>query len=254
MPNSKTILAKFAEGAGASRKQAGARKSRLIARLAMLLASGAILAGCSNLRPTQQAFAPDEYDVRHPIKLADTLTHLDVFPTGHGLDRRQHQDVVAFARDFVANGRQGLSAAVPNGHGASTSLAAIRQALAEGGYRGGLQVVPYASEPKRGAAPIRLSFAKLQAKVDSQCGLWPADLAGSVGAESWHNRPYHNLGCSYQTIFAAQVADPIDLVRPRPEGAIDVAKRTKDIEDLRKGTDPATKWTKDDVSASDAKK
>jgi pilus assembly protein CpaD len=103
-----------------------------------------------------------------------------------------------------------------------------------------------------GAAPVRLSFQKLQAKVASKCGLWPQDLAGGSTAESWHNRPYHNLGCAYQTMIAAQVANPIDLVRPRAEGPMDVQRRTKDIEALRKGEDPSTKWNKDDAKIKEA--
>jgi pilus assembly protein CpaD len=53
-------------------------------------------------------------------------------------------------------------------------------------------------------------------------------------------------------MIAAQVANPLDLVRPRLEGPIDVAKRTKDIEALRKGEDPSTKWSKDDAKIKEA--
>ena len=223
-----------------------------IATLAALAALSATLAGCMNVRPTQKAFAPDEYDARHPIKIAEDVKHIDIFANGHTLDRRQHQDLVEFARDFARNGRSGMTAAVPQGSRGGVSLAAIQSALAEGGAGGRLQVVPYASDPSRGAAPVRISFVRLQAKVDSKCGLWPTDLASGGSLETWHNRPFHNLGCSYQTMMAAQVADPIDFVRPRAEGPIDVGKRTKDIEALRKGEDPSTKWSKDDVKVKDS--
>jgi pilus assembly protein CpaD len=223
------------------------------ARLVGLVAIAASLSGCASMmRPTQKAFAPDEYDVRHPIRIAETPAHLDVFATGHSLDRRQHADIVAFARDYARHGRSGITAAVPQGNRGGVSLAAIQQALAEGGAAGRLHVVPYAADVSRGAAPVRLSYMKLQAKVDSQCGLWPVDLASGGKLETWHNRPHHNLGCSYQTMIAAQVADPIDLVRPRAEGPIDVGKRTRDIEALRKGEDPSTKWQKDDVKVKDS--
>ncbi len=53
-------------------------------------------------------------------------------------------------------------------------------------------------------------------------------------------------------MLAAQVANPVDLVRPRTEGAIDVKKRTADIEALRKGEDPSTKWTKEDAKIKEA--
>ncbi|CAN1484729.1 COG5461 Type IV pili component [Rhabdaerophilaceae bacterium] len=225
---------------------------RLVRASAVLGAALALTACASSLRPTQKAFAPDEYDIRHPIKLANAPQHLDVFAVGHGLDRRQQQDVVAFAREYASSGSGPLVAAVPQGPGGHAALYGIRQALLSSGFRAPLQVTPYPADPAMGAAPVRLTFHRLQAKVASKCGLWPQDLAGGSSTESWHNKPYHNLGCAYQTMMAAQVANPIDLVRPRADGPIDVAKRTKDIEALRKGEDPSTKWAKDDTKIKEA--
>jgi pilus assembly protein CpaD len=219
--------------------------------LAVLIGLG--LSACaSHLKPTQKAFAPDEFDIRHPIKLVNGEHHLDVFAVGGGLDRRQQQDVVAFGREYATQGNGPMVAAVPQGPGGHVALAAVRQALGTAGLRVPLQVMPYPADPAMGAAPVRLSFHRLQAKVASKCGLWPQDLAGGGTAESWHNRPYHNLGCAYQTMIAAQVANPIDLVRPRAEGPMDVQRRTKDIEALRKGEDPSTKWNKDDAKIKEA--
>lgn len=225
---------------------------KALTRIAVLATAGLALAGCSSLRPTQKAFAPDEYTQRHPIKIADSVLHLDVFDTGRQLDRRQRRDVAEFARDYVQSGRGAMQAAVPVGPGGHHILAAVRSALAESGARIPVQITPYQSDPRLGAAPVRLSFIKLEAKVASQCGLWPADLAGSKDLDTWHNRPYHNLGCAYQSMLAAQVADPIDLVRPRAEGQVDTVKRTKDIEALRKDQDPSTKWAKDDAKVKEA--
>lgn len=222
-------------------------------RFASIALTCVLLAGCSTFKPTQKAFAPDEYDLRHPIRLAENVRHLDVFTNGPKLDRRQHQDVIGFAREYASQGRGGITIAVPQGSG-HHDLAAIRQALSAGGASGHMQVTPYSADHTMGAAPVRLSFRKLEARVSSQCGQWPADLAGAKDLETWQNRPYHNLGCSYQSMIAAQVADPLDLVRPRLEGPIDVAKRTKDIEALRKSEDPSTKWAKDDAKIEDGAK
>lgn len=219
--------------------------------LLLAVTLGALLAGCSTLRPTQQAFAPDEYTLRHPIKIAEAPEHIDIFPNGPRLDRRQWRDVEEFARGHAQHGRSPISAAVPNVPGAARLLGDIQAALRAGnGSR--LLVSRYASDARLGAAPIRLSFMRLRANVVNVCGLWPTDLAGSRDLETWHNRPYHNLGCAYQTMIAAQVADPIDLVRPRAEGPIDVFKRSKDIEALRKDQDPSTNWRKDDAKIKDA--
>lgn len=223
-----------------------ARRSLAIAGIALALA------GCSTLRPTQKAFAPDEYHLRHPIKIANGVKHLDIFATGGGLDRRQQRDLVEFAGEYRQRGRGHMLAAVPSAGGDPRLLPAIRAALREGGASGNLQVSTYPADPRLGAAPVRLSFVSLTAEVASQCGLWPTDLAGTAELETWQNRPYHNLGCAYQTMIAAQVADPIDLVRPRAEGPIDPAKRTKDIEALRKDQDPSTNWRREDVKVKEA--
>lgn len=225
---------------------------RIARHLALLALTGLGLAGCSSMRPTQKAFAPDEYTVRHPIKVETTQHHLDVFDTGRQLDRRQLQDLQDFARQYAQHGRGPIIAAIPTGAGNHAMMGAIRSALSGAGAHAPLQVTPYQADNRLGAAPIRLSFAKLQAQVASQCGQWPDDLAGGRDLDTWHNRPYYNLGCSYQSMLAAQVADPIDLVRPRVEGQVDTVKRTKDIEALRKDQDPSTNWRKDDAKVKEA--
>jgi pilus assembly protein CpaD len=90
------------------------------------------------------------------------------------------------------------------------------------------------------AAPIRLSFHKLGARVAHRCGQWPDDLSGIAGNRGFKNENYWNFGCSTQQNLAAQVADPVDLVRPRTMERADTVKRTRGLEDLRKAKDPST--------------
>lgn len=66
------------------------------------------------------------------------------------------------------------------------------------------------------------------------------------------NRPYWNLGCATQSNVAAQVADPIDLVRARQEGRVDTLKRMRAIEELRKGQDPSTEYRSEAAKTSSA--
>lgn len=214
-----------------------------------IAATALALAGCSSLRPTQQAFAPDEYEQRHQIKIGDAVRHLDVFAAGRQLDARQQRDISEFGREYAQHGRGAIVMALPSGAQVGHGVHAIRAAL---GVNAPIQVSHYQADPRLGASPVRLSFMKLQAQVATPCGLWPDDLAGTKDQQTWQNRPYHNLGCSYQSMLAAQVADPIDLVRPRPEGRVDLLKRTKDIEALRKDQDPSTNWRKDDAKVKEA--
>ena len=64
------------------------------------------------------------------------------------------------------------------------------------------------------------------------------DLGVADAAFNLRNDPYWNLGCSVRSNMAAQVADPVDLVRGRTESAPDTIQRTKNIEAIRQGQDP----------------
>lgn len=216
---------------------------------AALLVVGALAGGCAGKGETTGSLAPDDVRERHPIVLRDAPRHLDVFVgrAGAGLDLRQSEDVVAFARDYRRSGRGGLVAEVPTGdrrdRATRDTLGGIRTALARGGVSpGALTVRGYPVQDPGLASPIRLSFASLQATLPHECGQWPTDLGSSDYKFSASNEPYWNLGCASQATLAAQVADPIDLVRARDEGRPDIVKRMGAIAKIREGKDPSTQY------------
>jgi pilus assembly protein CpaD len=215
------------------------------AAIAVVAALGPVLGGCWAARETTGSVTPHSYRDRHPITLADTPRVLDVFVVGAaGLDPRQRQDVQSFLTDYKRTGNGPLIAQVPSGvwNAAATqrTLSGIRQAS---GSR--LAVSRYEPDDPSVASPIRLSFRKLQAQVASKCGLWPQDLGVSDLESASNNDPYWNFGCANQANFAAQVAEPLDLVRPRRETPPDTLKRMYGFEQLRTGQDPSTVYRQD---------
>ena len=52
--------------------------------------------------------------------------------------------------------------------------------------------------------------------------------------------------------LAAQLADPLDLVRARSEGRLDTQKRMEAIKKLREGKDPSTQYRQEQTKVSDA--
>jgi pilus assembly protein CpaD len=196
-----------------------------------------------------------DYRSRHPIALTYAPTTLDVF-TGRnaaGLDLRQSQDVRDFALDYRRAGRGPMLMLVPQtggGHYGHKGANDLRSKLATMGVGSrSLQVSTYHSTESSLAAPIRLSFTKMQAKVANECGLWRNDIGEIQNKfKSWKNNPWYNMGCAYQTQFAAQVADPLDLIRPTAETRIDTIKRINAIDKLRKGQDPSINWTGGEAS------
>lgn len=219
------------------------------ARAALAGTVAAALGACAPERAVTGSLYPREVQQRHPIVLADAPRNLDVFIQGSGqLDPRQGTDVRAFAAEYRQSGSGPLLVQVPLGSpGARVTLGGVRQAMAEVGV-GGRQLALSTYDPlnRALASPIRLTFRRLQAKVASRCGQWPQDLGGTDLEFNAGNDPYWNLGCATQSNFAAQVADPIDLVRGRSMGRGDTIRRTKDIENLRQGKDPSTTYRQDD--------
>ena len=213
-----------------------------------LVCLSAPLAGCGVDRTVTGSIVDDDVRVRHPIVLTKAATNLDIFaPANHaGLDTVSKGQVREFAQAYRTHGEGQITVLVPAG-GASAadahqSVEAIRHELSAGGARGFISVGSYPVADPSLASPVRLTFHELKAKVATNCGEWPADLASGSSVEGWNNRPYWNFGCAYQSALATQIADPRDLVGPRAETPADTAERTRAISNVRKGGDPGTSW------------
>jgi pilus assembly protein CpaD len=195
---------------------------------------------------------PVDYRDRHPIVLAHAPETLDVFVSPAGIGERQREDVRAFAAEYRRHGEGFITADLPAGPKAGAAprraLSAVYAALAEAGVPSSrVTVTSYPVVDPELAAPIRLSFRRLQAKVGSRCGLWPQDLGVSDVKFNANNDPYWNFGCATQSNIASQVADPVDLARGRSEGRVDTVRRMQNIEKLRQGQDPSTTYKAQDT-------
>ncbi len=224
---------------------------RLSRPLAMILIAAALpLAACKRDAVITGTIYPDDYRQRHPIALTNEPETLDVFVGRNmaGLDARQLKDVRTLAQDFRQAGRGPITMYVPSS--TSTPAAshrgaqAVRSALASAGVGGAyVRTATYQGSGDSLASPVRLSYVKLQAKVQSQCGDWSHDTGGvAATTDSWQNKNERNFGCAYQNMIAQQIDDPIDLQRPRTEDRSDVQRRMKVFESIRSGADPSIGW------------
>jgi pilus assembly protein CpaD len=225
---------------------ASAALRRHIRSLSILLVA-APLGACGVDRMATGSITPEDYRVRHPLVLTHQDITLDIFPEGPVLDQGSRARIKEFAANYKDVGEGPLTILLPQGTAhddiARQSLAAIRKAIVASGVTGAVRVGVYpVADPAR-ASPVRISFVGLKATVMSRCGEWPDDLASGGLAQGWENHPYWNQGCAYQTAFAAQVADPRDLVSPRAEQPSDVEMRMRAISRVRQGEDPGTNWT-----------
>jgi pilus assembly protein CpaD len=182
-----------------------------------------------NNRPVIDSEVSD-YRTMHPIVLARGDRTIDIFVAGGAgaLGTRQIDDIRSFAQQYRRSAKGPMIIAKPaNNPEAGIVLPSIRRALAEGGVRSAV-VTTYAPVDPTESAPVKLTFAELKAEVATQCGRWPGDLSGINNFEGWRNRPYENFGCASQSALAMQVADPLDLDRPR-EMAPPSAERTTTV-------------------------
>jgi pilus assembly protein CpaD len=183
-----------------------------------------------------------DYHSRYPIVLAQSPTTLEVFSATGNLDEESLATIRAFVDRYREFGAGRIVILSPSNRRSGAVAAAIRKALYADGLRGDVAVGSYPNPKPSLAAPVRLVYQGITAKVLAKCGNFPSDLASGDDLKEWHNLPYENYGCSTQKMLAAQIDDPRDLARARAPGDSDVEMRLRAIEDVRKGADPGTNW------------
>ena len=125
------------------------------------------------------------------------------------------------------------------------TLYGIRAALARGGVSGPALSVTHLSGQR--SRPRLADPADLRLAAGGSCRI-PAASGRRISASSDYkksasNEPYWNFGCASQATLAAQVADPIDLVRARAAKAAPTPPSGMGaIGKLREGKDPSTQY------------
>jgi len=215
------------------------RLKRAPARASLgLLLAATLLAGCQSQNINAADLERHDYRLRHPIMVSEEPETLDIpvgMRGGH-LSAEFKDAIYDYALGYRDDGIGAVTVQVPSGSGndiaAAAASQAIRAAVIEAGVEPSLvRVAPYRSTPDR-AAPVRLSYLKVKA-VTPDCGAWPNDVTGKMD-----NRNYYNFGCASQQNLAAMVANPADLVRPRPMTSASGARRAKVLSDYAEGADP----------------
>lgn len=194
-----------------------ARGARLLTAVSL---AGLALAGCRHLEnPGTQVAAWNLVDPsqRHPIMVSQepTVLKVPVHRASYGMNPSSRAQVLGFATHFRASDTGNGRVVVQAPSGSSNEVASmhtvqeIRRMLAEEGISDANIVVEAYEASDSREPPVRLSFLRYVAE-GPECGMFPTNLAHDPA-----NLPYPNLGCATQRNFAAQVANPADLVEPR---------------------------------------
>lgn len=212
----------------------------------MLLALGATLAGCETVQEEFTGSIGNDYRQRHPISIVEKDRTLKVFvgSARNGLTPEQRIEVLDYALAWRGEGTGRFVIDQPigvrNPGAASVALREIRSIMAAAGVPAEtVKVQSYRVADRSLLAVISIHYPRVAA-VAGPCGRWPDDLGPSENPKHYQNVQYYNFGCATQRNFAAQVANPADLVQPRAEGPVYAMRRTTVLDKYRKGESAAT--------------
>lgn len=185
--------------------------------------SAVLLAGSCT---TQMNKDPDNFDdpmVNHPITVEPSYQSLKV----SGLGTADQEKLDAFVTEYRMHGNGKISISVPGGAGTEQTVTALADRINQLGVSRDRILV--ATRDAAQGSQIEINYISYQPKT-AGCGDWSEDLYYTA-----ENRTAANLGCANQHNLAAMVADPRDLLGPRPMDGADGARRQTVITNYEAG-------------------
>ncbi len=216
--------------------RAGFPVRRLLPVVAMAAATA--LAGCGALKRDHVTVGsvPQDYRTNHPITIQEREAVYDVpiAQDAKALSPAQGEAIRGFMSGYERASGSPVQVIIPvgtpNAAGAARVAGDIVNLLSRHGVPASrITTYSYEGGAEATSAPVRLVYSRLTAST-GKCGRWTEDLASSP-----ENRNYADFGCSYQNNLAAQVANPADLLGPRPVGEIGGTRRADVVDKYETG-------------------
>ena len=199
--------------------------STKILRASVVLAALFITA-CAN--PISKPENGEPVEKRFPIAVEPHMESLRVpYNAARGnLDETSNAALLSFARDYLENGSGTLSVSatrrIPDAPnyvvGRLVSMGVPRNRIMIGN-----------DDALSAADEVKVTYVRYQAHA-SDCGDWSVNLG-----DTSENKASPNFGCATQHNLAAMVADPHDLVTPKPLEPDDAQRRLTVLDKYRKG-------------------
>ena len=164
--------------------------------------------------------------VNHPIMVEPSYRALKLDWSPEGIAPAEEIQLNAFVSDYLAHGNGSIAVSAPavmNGQNSAAWFAARINAM--GVSRDKILIASHDG----GDMQVEVNYVSYQARTE-KCGDWSEDLAFTLD-----NSTPKNFGCSVQQNIAAMVADPRDLLGPRPMEPDDAARRAIVIGNYEQG-------------------
>jgi pilus assembly protein CpaD len=205
---------------------------RMTAALAVLSLAALSLEACAHAPNQKTSLEPGE---RFPVSVEPQMMTLRLPYTGRGnLDQTESAQIARFAADYLDHGSGAIAVSAPGRLGNAPSEYADR--LVALGVPEDRILVGNQDESE-GADNVKLTYIRYVAQTPA-CGDWSRSLT-----ETEENRPSPNFGCATEHNIAAMVADPRDLVSPRPSTPADAARRVDVLDKYRRGVPTVSEKT-----------
>ncbi len=201
-------------------------------KTALIAAAGAalLLSACASGAGREAApLTPME---RYSISVTRAPQELRLAPHPQGLSPNQASALAAFAREWMSAEGGLITVQAPSGGGDSSAVfrtaeGARQFLMGQGVAPDHLRVVGYSA--RDGDAPVVVSYMRYTAQGPDCSASW-----GNVTATA-SNGSYSNFGCAVTANLAAQIANPGDLVDPRPMDPSDATRRSVVLGHYRNG-------------------
>jgi pilus assembly protein CpaD len=147
----------------------------------------------------------------HPIAVEPAYQSMKLYyaPADSGISPADQARFQAFVADYETHGNGSIAVSAPTGINSQAMTAFFAQRINDLGVPKNHIVVASHDTPD-GDQRVEINYVSYQAHTD-KCGDWSDDLALTLD-----NDTPKNFGCAVQQNIAAQIADPRDLLAPRP--------------------------------------
>lgn len=194
------------------------------------LAAALLASGCATRGRHDEDAAPLRSTARYALTAETQDADLRLVVRDDGLSQAQRQ---ALAEIALQPGRGPVTLSAGATAREQAHLDAARRFLGDVGVAD-IRVRSDAAVSE-GRPVVTVAYARLAAKAYDCASFW-GDLT-----RSRNNQSHLNLGCAVTSNMAMQVADPRDLVGPKPETPADPARRAAVMSAYRKGEPTASK-------------